>query len=86
MDAPAIGSPPLGEYRQWSELRPELANIFPSLGALEWDLRVHRRELIAAGALIEIGRRFLLHRGLYEKNLLERGMRRAAERAGLSPR
>ncbi len=86
MDAPAPGSPPLGEFRPFRELFPDLQNIFPSLGALEWDLRTHRRELIAAGALIEIGRRFLLHRGRYEQVLMERGRRQAAERAGLKTR
>lgn len=86
MDSPAIGSPPLSEYRPFRELQPELRNVFPSIGALEWDIRMHRLELIATGALIEIKHRYLVHPGLYERALRERGTRQAAERAGLSPR
>lgn len=76
-------SPPLSEYRPFRELQPHLGNVFPSVGALEWDLRQHRAELIRAGALLEIGRRYLVHPGLYEKALRERGARAAAARAGL---
>ena len=83
MDIPIPGSPPLSEYRAFRELQPELRNIFPSIGALEWDLRTHRVELIQAGALIEIGRRYLVHPGLYQKALRERGTRAAAARAGI---
>ena len=61
---------------------PEVLRVFPGPGALEWELRQHRREYVAAGAIFEIGRRLLAHPATFKRTALLIGMQRLAERIG----
>jgi hypothetical protein len=55
------------------------ANVFPSLGSLEWHLRQHRREYVRGRALFEIGGRLLVDPAAFEGVLLELGAVKAIQ-------
>ncbi|MDA8109111.1 MAG: hypothetical protein M0015_10840 [Betaproteobacteria bacterium] len=74
-------SPALSELRTVPEAQSELTNIFPTLGALEWELKVRRREYIEAGAFFWVAGRILLHPARFAETALKIGTREAARRA-----
>lgn len=55
-------------------------HIFPSKGSLEWYLRQHRDELIAAGALLKIAGQWHAQLGRFDTTVLELGTRAAQRR------
>ena len=77
-------SPRLGELKPIAELQAELAHVFPRQGSIDWELRMHRREYVEAGALFEIGGRLMAHPPTFEKVALAIGRRKVAERAGIN--
>jgi len=71
----------LGELRSLDELQRELANIFPSCGSLEWEIRIHRGVYVSAGALYLVGRRWMAHPSTFARTALEIGARKAQARS-----
>ena len=59
--AARIARPPIGELKPVSDLHVELAHLFPSAAGLEWEIRTHKAQYVAAGALLKIGRRWMAH-------------------------
>lgn len=79
MDNAAVVRPPAGELKSLSELQAELAHLFPSPAGLEWEIRMHKAEYVAAGAIFKIGRRWLAHPPTFKATTLAIGARRARE-------
>jgi hypothetical protein len=61
-------------------LQRELAHIFPSQGSLDWEVRVNRREYVAAGAIFEVAGRLLAHPPTFARTALGIGARKVAAR------
>jgi hypothetical protein len=83
MDQPgntAPSSPALSELRPIKDLQRELANIFPTRGSLEWELRQHRRAYIDGGAIFEIAGRLVAHPATFQRIAIEIGARKLASR------
>lgn len=55
-------------------------HVFPSVASLLWFERVNRTELLAAGAIVELAGRKMLHGPRFVTAALEIGARRAAAR------
>lgn len=70
----------LSELVPIGELQRELSNIFASRGSLDWELRVHREQYIAAGAVFEIAGRLLAHPATFRRVALEIGADRLVRR------
>jgi len=71
----------LGELRPLDELQRELAYIFPSRGALDWEIRANRAEYVAAGALYLVGRRWCCHPATFAATALAIAARKAQARS-----
>jgi hypothetical protein len=71
--------PPIGDLKPLPELQRELAHLFPSPAGLEWEIRIHKAEYVAAGAIFKIGRRWLAHPPTFKATTLAIGARRAQE-------
>lgn len=71
--------PPVGELKTLPELQAELAHLFPNPAGLEWEIRRHKAEYVAAGAIFKIGRRWLAHPQTFTATTLAIGARRARE-------
>jgi hypothetical protein len=56
------------------------SHIWPTLGSFNWFERDHRDELRAAGAVVSIGRRYLIVGDKFVAKALEIGKRVAIER------
>jgi hypothetical protein len=56
------------------------AHLFPSDVSLRWHLRKHKRAYVKAGALMEVGGRFVCDAEKMERTLREIGAHVAAER------
>ena len=67
----------LSDLMTLRNLQPRLSKVFPSSGALDWFKRVHREELIRAGAIYVINGRLLAHPGRFERVALAIGERAA---------
>ncbi len=67
------------------DLQRELANVFPSQGSLDWELRTHRREYVAGGAIFEVAGRLMAHPATFAKVALSIAARKLATRADLEP-
>lgn len=52
-------------------------NVFPSRASLQWFLRSHRRQLIAAGALASVNRRVLIDPPRFDGVVLQIGRQTA---------
>jgi hypothetical protein len=65
------------------ELVEELKDLFPSEGSLEWEIKQHRRDYIAGGALFEIAGRLLAHPQKFRCVALQIGARKLAARHGV---
>jgi len=72
----------LGELVRLSSLRddPDIARIFPGEYSLTWQIRQHRAEYIAGGALFEMAGRYFAHPATFKKITLEIGARKLADR------
>jgi hypothetical protein len=70
----------LSELVPMRDLQLELANIFPSQGSLDWEVRQHRREYIDGGAIFELAGRLLAHPPTFKRIALAIGQRRLAAR------
>ena len=75
-------SPALSELVPVKNLQRSLPNVFPTRGALDWELRVHRAEYVRAGALFEVAGRLVAHPATFERVALEIARRKAAARLG----
>jgi hypothetical protein len=51
----------------------ERANVFPSLGSLQWYMRQRRAGLAQCGAMLMIGGRLLVHPGRFDAFVVEHG-------------
>lgn len=80
--------PSLGELVPLSKLRGdiEIARIFPGEGSLAWEVRQHRTEYVAGGALFELAGRLLAHPPTFKKIALTIGARRLADRLDPHPK
>lgn len=78
-------SPRLSELVTVRELQPQLAHIFRTPAALEWELRLHRAEYVEGGALFIVARRLLAHPPTFEKIALRIGARKVATRSHAEP-
>jgi len=65
-----------------SDLQSLIADLFPSRGSLDWEIRQHRSEYIAGGALFEIAGRLLAHPTTFRRIALSIGAKRLAVRHG----
>lgn len=63
------------------ELQNQLANLFPSRGSLEWELRQNRRDYVDQGALFIIAGRLLTHPETFKCVALSIGARKAGRGA-----
>ena len=70
-NAPGIEPIDLAELRRIGDLQHELTNVFPSRGSIDWAIRVHRSEFVAARALFEIGGRLMAHPARFKACALE---------------
>lgn len=77
IDKPAPQTVSIDELVAIAELQAQLVNIFPSMGSLEWELRQHRQDYVAGGALFVIGRRLLAHPATFKRIALAIGARKA---------
>jgi len=68
---------PLSELKTLDELQAELAHALPSPAALEWEMRKHLAEYVAAGALFKVGRRWLAHGPTFRATMLAIAAKRA---------
>lgn len=62
------------------QYRESRQSVFPTPYALHWDMRVHRLELIEAGALLRPTGRWLIYPPAYDGVKLRSGTERAKER------
>jgi len=69
-------APALAELITMRELQQQLANIFPSAGSLEWEVRRNRSEYVRAGAIFEIAGRLMAHPPTFQRVALEIGARK----------
>lgn len=76
-----VGPPALSELVPIRQLQRELANVFPTQGSLDWELRVNRREYVQAGAIYEVAGRLLAHPARFANTALAIGARKIAARA-----
>jgi hypothetical protein len=67
----------LSEYVAKGELdeRPEIKAKFPTAWSTTWAIRKHRKELVEAGALIEVAGRLLIHPGRFQEVIIAAGRR-----------
>jgi hypothetical protein len=70
---------PVEDLKSLPELQAELAHLFPSPAGLQWELRCHKAEYVASGAIVKIGRRWLAHPATFKATTLAIGARRARE-------
>lgn len=70
----------LVELRSIAELQQQIANIFPSLGSLQWELRTNRTHYVRGGALFEISGSLMAHPETFKGIALELASRRAGGR------
>lgn len=85
MDSTSGNAPRADELVPLRALQSRLARIFPTQGSMDWEVRNHRREYIAGGALFEIGGRLLAHPPTFERIALELGSKKLAARHSVSP-
>lgn len=57
--------------------RDRNANAFPSSTSLDWFIRKHRAELIHAGAIVKIAKRWMVAPASFDVAALEIGKRQA---------
>jgi hypothetical protein len=70
---------PLGEALECSE---ELRQVIESEQGLQWQVRTHKRELVAANLLIKPGKSWLVKPTGMARFMIEVGRRRAAAAVG----
>jgi len=63
--------PPAGELKALPELQQELAHLFPSIGALQWELRTHRERYVRGGAIFELRGRIMAHPSTFQRVMVE---------------
>lgn len=73
-------SPALSELVPIRELQQQLARVFPTRGALDWELRVHRAEYVRGGAIFVVAGRLVAHPPRFERVALEIASRKVAAR------
>ena len=66
---------PLLEYQQ------SRAHLFPSLESLRWFIKTRKRQLVDAGALLDITRRHMILPARFDAVVMESGQQRAARKA-----
>ena len=69
----------LCELRTIAELQQQLAQVFPSIGSLQWELRTNRTQYVRGGALFEISGSLMAHPETFKSIALELAARRAAK-------
>jgi catalase (peroxidase I) len=71
----------LGALVRLSELRadPDIARIFPGQHSLTWEIRQHRAEYVAGGALFALAGRLLVNPTAFKKIALAIGARKVAD-------
>jgi hypothetical protein len=72
--------PRISELKSISKAQPELHDLFPTLGSIEWAVKCHKPEYIAGKALFMIAGRLLVHPQAFRRVSLEIGSRALAER------
>ena len=70
----------LSELVPVKNLQRNLPNVFPTRGALDWELRVHRAEYVRGGAIFEVAGRLVAHPPTFEKVALAIARRKVALR------
>lgn len=58
--------------------RESRQHLFPSEHSLQWYMRVHRKRLVDAGALLMISGRLFIQPGAFDQVLIEEGRANAA--------
>jgi hypothetical protein len=68
---------PLQDIKQFQRAN---AHVFPSEYSLRWFYRQHRKELIEAGAVVELGGRFLINGPVFAETAIAIGSKVASAR------
>lgn len=76
--APSHHPPQFDDLYRPEALQAANPHVFPSLASLQWFERVNRAELLAAGAIVVLAGRKMLHGRRFIATALEIGARRAA--------
>ena len=63
------------------QLPKEFPEKVPHLNAALWLVRIHRSEMVAAQAVLRIGRKLFIHPKRFEAALIDAGVRAAARAA-----
>jgi len=82
--AEVIESTSLAHLKTPDEYRALRENIFPSDTALRWQIRQHREELMARGALVVLRGRLFIHDSQFDKLIQEIGARPISKRSGVA--
>lgn len=81
MEKTSTAEPPrLNELKPLRDAHPELQDLFPTSGSLEWALRQHKSEYVAGRALFMIAGRLLVQPSAFRAVSLQIGHRALAER------
>lgn len=67
------------------DLHREMKDLFPTPASIEWEIRQHRRDYIAGGALFEIAGRLLADPMTFRRVALQIGAKTLAARHGVAP-
>jgi hypothetical protein len=78
LDASASDS--LQGLQTLSDFQQANAHIFPSDSSLKWFWRVHRAELVATGAIVQLAGRVMVDPGAFNKIALAIGRRTVVDR------
>jgi hypothetical protein len=73
--------PAFGELVRLNELRTDadIARLFPGEHSLTWEIRQHRAEYVAGGALFVVAGRLLVHPAAFKRIALAIGARAVAD-------
>jgi hypothetical protein len=69
------------ELLTFPQYQERVAHLFPSVGALEWFFKMHRSQLLEAGAVIILNRRRLIRAPVFDRTALSIGQAAAKEQA-----
>jgi hypothetical protein len=75
-----VDEPRASELKTVSQAQPELQDLFPTIGSLEWSLKCHKPDYVAGRAVFMIAGRLLVYPTALRRVALEIGNRALAAR------
>src|SRR5688572_28552731 len=73
--------PSLDSLQQLEAFQAANAHVFPSVPSLRWFYRLHRAELVKAGAVVELAGRLLVNAPVFAAKAVEIGRKAASARS-----